>query len=81
MEILDCATCHNFGPSLTIIMDDGDQCFKKKIFFMYKNLHNVMSQILIDGWQLMMLTWHHGCSFMELHNSCMNCFDGVAIEL
>jgi len=27
-----------FRPSLTIIMDDGDQYFEKKI--MYKNLHN-----------------------------------------
>jgi hypothetical protein len=24
------ATYHNFGPSLTIIMDDGDQYFEKK---------------------------------------------------
>ncbi len=34
--------CHNFGPSLTIIIDDGDQYFEKKIIFMSKNLHNVM---------------------------------------
>ncbi len=25
-----CATCHNFGPSLTIIMDNGDKYFEKK---------------------------------------------------
>jgi len=25
-----CATCHNLGPSLTIIMDNGDQYFEKK---------------------------------------------------
>ncbi len=25
-----CAMCHNFRPSLTIIMDDGDQYFEKK---------------------------------------------------
>jgi hypothetical protein len=25
------ATCHNLGPSLTIIMDNGDQYFEKKI--------------------------------------------------
>jgi hypothetical protein len=42
-----CATCHNLGPSLTIIMDDGDQYFKKNI--MSKNLHNATYYILIDG--------------------------------
>ncbi len=26
-----CAMCDNLEPSLTIIMDDGDQYFKKKI--------------------------------------------------
>jgi hypothetical protein len=51
------ATCHNFGPSLTIIMDNGDQYFKKK------NLYNDMCQILINGWQLMTSIWHHGCSY------------------
>jgi hypothetical protein len=25
-----CAMCHNFGPSLIIIMDDGDQYFERK---------------------------------------------------
>jgi hypothetical protein len=43
-----CATCHNLGPSLTIIMDDGNQYFKK-INFMSKNFHNVMCQILTYG--------------------------------
>ncbi len=28
-----CVMCHNFGPSLTIIMDNGDQYFEKKIMF------------------------------------------------
>jgi hypothetical protein len=42
-----CAICHNLGPSLIIIMDDGDQYFEKKI--MSKNLHNAACQILIDG--------------------------------
>ncbi len=37
-----CAMCHNFGPSLTIIIDDGDQYFEKKIFFMSKNLPNAI---------------------------------------
>jgi hypothetical protein len=46
-----CAMCHNLKSSLTIIIDDGDQYFKKKI--MSKNLHNATCQILIDGWQLM----------------------------
>ncbi len=41
-----CVTCHNFEPSLTIIMNDGDQYFKKKI--MFKILHNVMCLILKD---------------------------------
>ncbi len=44
-----CVTCHNLGPSLTSIMDDGDQYFKKIIIFMSKNLHSAMCQILIDG--------------------------------
>ncbi len=52
--------CYNFGPSLTIIMDNGDQYFEKK---MSKNLHNATSQILIDVWQLMMLACHHMCSY------------------
>jgi hypothetical protein len=26
----DCAMCHNFGPSLIIIMDDGNQYLEKK---------------------------------------------------
>jgi hypothetical protein len=42
-------------------MDDGDQYFE--IFFMSKNLHNAMCKIFINGWQLMMSTWHHGCSY------------------
>ncbi len=41
--------CHNIGPSLIIIMNDGDQYFKNKIIFMSKNLHNATYQILIDG--------------------------------
>jgi signal transduction histidine kinase len=56
-----CATSYNFGPSLTIIMGNGNQYFEKKI--MSKNLHNAISQILIDVWQLMMLAWHHVCSY------------------
>ncbi len=30
MAIVYYATCHNFGPLLTIIMNDGDQYFEKK---------------------------------------------------
>jgi hypothetical protein len=33
------AMCHNLEPSLTIIMDDGDQYFE---IFVPKNLHNAM---------------------------------------
>ncbi len=42
MEIFYFTMCHDLGPSLTIIMDNGDQYFKKKIIFMSKNLHNAM---------------------------------------
>jgi hypothetical protein len=41
-------------------MDDGDQYFEKK---KSKNLHNATRKISIDGWQLMMSTWHHRCSY------------------
>ncbi len=61
MTIFYYAMCHNIKPSLTIIMNDGDQYFEKKI--MSKNFHNVMCQILINGWQSMTLAWHHGCSY------------------
>jgi hypothetical protein len=30
-------TCHSFGPSLIIIMDDGDQYLEKKIILCLKN--------------------------------------------
>ncbi len=51
-NFLNCATCHNLKPSLTIIMDDGDQYLKKTI--MSKKIHSATWQILMDGWQLMM---------------------------
>jgi hypothetical protein len=35
------ATCHHFGPSLIIIMDNGDQ-YVEKNKFMSKNLDNAM---------------------------------------
>jgi hypothetical protein len=57
------ATFHNLGASLTIIIGNGDQYFKKKIIFMSKNLYNGMCQILIDGQQLMTSTWHHRCTY------------------
>jgi hypothetical protein len=56
-----CAMCHNLRPSLKIIMDDGNQYSEKKI--MSKNLHSARCQILIHGWQLMTLAWHHGCNY------------------
>jgi hypothetical protein len=40
-------------------MDNGNKYFKEK---MSKNLHNATCKILIDGWQLLMLAWHHGCN-------------------
>ncbi len=33
-------TCHNFEPSLIIIMDNADQYFEKKVIFMPKNFHS-----------------------------------------
>jgi hypothetical protein len=56
------AMCHNCGPPLTIIMNDENQYFKKKKI-MSKNLYSTMCQIVINGWQSMMLTWHHGCNY------------------
>jgi hypothetical protein len=57
-----CAMCHNLRPSLTIIMNDGDQYFEKKIF-MSKFFHSTMCQILIDGWQSITSAWNHGCNY------------------
>jgi hypothetical protein len=44
-----CATCHNLKLSLTIIIGNGDQYFKKKIIFISKNPHNAKCQILMNG--------------------------------
>jgi hypothetical protein len=67
MVVFNCATCHNFEPSLTIIMYDVHQYFEKKIKFMSKTFHNAMCKILIHGWQLMtsadIMGRHHGCSY------------------
>ncbi len=43
--------CHvsQLGPSLTIIMNSGDQYFENKIVFMSKFFHNATCQILING--------------------------------
>jgi len=57
------ATCHNFEPSLIVIMNDGVQYFENKIIFMSENLHSATCWILIYGWQSMMSTWHHGCNY------------------
>ncbi len=57
------ATCHNFGPILKIVINDGDQYFENKIIFMSKNLHSAMCQSLINRWQSMMLTLHHGYNY------------------
>jgi len=43
-------------------MDDGDQYFEMNNFNV-NFFHNATCQILMDGWQLMTLTWHHGCSY------------------
>jgi hypothetical protein len=55
---ISCATCYNLRPSLTIIIDDEDQYFKKKS----KTLHNAMCQTLMDGWKLITSIWHYDCS-------------------
>ncbi len=39
-----CAMCHNFEPSLTIIMDDERSKLQKINKFMSKNLHSIMCQ-------------------------------------
>ncbi len=44
-----CVTCHNLKQTLTIIMNNENQYFKKKINFMSKFFYNVMCQNLIDG--------------------------------
>jgi hypothetical protein len=59
---MPCGMCHNLGPSLIIIMEDGDQYFEKNNF-MSNFFHNTMYQIVIDGWQLMKSTWHHECNY------------------
>jgi hypothetical protein len=46
--------CHNITPS-TIIINNEDQYFKKKSKFFY----NAMCQVLMDGWKLLMSTWHY----------------------
>ncbi len=61
MAIFYCVTCHNFEPSLAIIMNDGDQYFEKKI--MFKNLYNTTCQKNLNGKQLIMSTCHNGCNY------------------
>ncbi len=36
--------CHNIRPSLTIIMENGNQYFKKKIILMFKKFHSTMCE-------------------------------------
>ncbi len=42
VAIIFYAMCHNFGPSLTIVRNNGNQYFEKKIIFMLKNLHSAI---------------------------------------
>jgi len=44
-------------------MSNKNQYFEKKINFMLKKSHSAMCQILINGWQSMTSTWHHGCNY------------------
>jgi hypothetical protein len=46
--------CHNFGPSLIVIIDNTYQYFKNNNFKI-KNPYNATCQILMDGWKLLML--------------------------
>jgi hypothetical protein len=48
-----CAMCHNFKPSLIIIMDDGNQYFEKNINFMSKIIHSAKC---------------HGCQCHGIHS-------------
>jgi len=48
---------HNIGPS-TIIIDNGNQYFKKR----NPNFHSAKYQVLMDGWKLPMSTCRYGCS-------------------
>jgi hypothetical protein len=54
------AMCYSFGLSLTIIINDVDQYFKKTI--KSKKIHSATCQILMDEWKLIMSTSHYGCS-------------------
>jgi hypothetical protein len=48
MAIFDCVMCDSFEPLLTIILNDKNQYFKKKITFMSKFSHSAMCHILMD---------------------------------
>jgi len=49
----------------------------KKKKFLSKNIHNAMCQNLMDRWQSMTSTWHHGYNYNGVALSCtvymMNC--------
>jgi hypothetical protein len=53
---------HNFKPSLVIIMNDGDQYFKKKIIFMF-----IFIVPHVNTW--MIINDIMGAFIMELHSS------------
>jgi hypothetical protein len=68
VEDFDYATCHHI--KWTIIINGGDQNFKKKST---KNPHSATCQILMDQWKVMSTWCYHGsCKLitLELHNSC-----------
>ncbi len=60
MVIFNYATCHNFEPSLTIIIDYVHQYLKKKVVFRSINVHGDMCQILMDGLKLVTSMWCYG---------------------
>jgi hypothetical protein len=43
-----CGTCHSFGPSLIVIMDDRDQYFEKKSFLCPKIF--ILPHVKINRW-------------------------------
>jgi len=61
------AMCYSFGLSLTIIINDVDQYFKKKI--KSKKFHSATCQILMDEWELIMSASHMVVVVMELHSN------------
>jgi hypothetical protein len=57
--------CHNFGPSIIIIIDYTYQHLKNNNF-KSKNSYSATCQILMDGWKLVTLALRYGYSYSEV---------------